>query len=370
MTLRLRDLRRFIVARQGFATRRRVASARDVEDAIRRLSCVQLDSIATVERSHKLVLASRVGRLPRDAEWGLVRKGRVFEYWAHEASLVPIEDHPLFLRRMRDRREHHWWGPVLDADPALARRVLRMVREKGPLRSDDFEGRNTGMWGLKPEKRMLDALWTAGKLAIAGRDGFVRRYDLPERVLPAAALRARMPSRTATLRGLAVRAVEARGALTLPGILGHYRIEATQKELQPHLDALVREGALVREEVDDGGSDVYLPAEVDVSAAPAPHACVLLSPFDNLLWDRAFARRVFGFDHVMEIYKPQPTRRFGYYVMPLLDGDRIVGRADVKADREAGLLRVRAAHWEREPRRDALERALGRLAWTLGLRTA
>ena len=369
LSLTLDQLRRISVAAQGYATRKRRASPKDVEAAVKRLSCVQLDSIATVERSHKLALAARVGKLPRGAEWDLMREGRLFEYWAHEASLLHVDDYPLFRRRMRARREHHWWGPVLARDPALARRVMRAVRERGPLRSDDFEGRNVGMWGLKPEKRMLDALWTAGRLAIAGREGFVRAYDLPERVLPAAALEARVPTEAQTLRALVVRAVTARGALTARGIVEHYRLDATQKTLAPHLDALVRQGLLVRESVEDGGPDVFLAPDADLDP-PEPGGAVLLPPFDNLLWDRAFARRALGFDHLIEVYKPQPQRRYGYYVMPLLSKGLIAARADLKADREAGLLRCKAAHWETRAEPDALREGMERLGWCLGLEAA
>ena len=367
--LSLDQLRRIAVAAQGYGYRKRRASPSDVEAAVKRLSCVQLDSIATVERSHRLALAARVGKLPPGAEWDLMRAGRLFEYWAHEACLVHAEDHPLFRRRMRARREHHWWGPVLARDPALVRRVMRVVRERGPVRSDDFAGRNVGMWGRKPEKRVLDALWTAGRLAIAGREGFVRLYDLPERVLPQRVLRARAPSESATLRALALRAVGARGALTARGIVEHYRLEAGARELQPSLDALVRRGELARVPVADGGPDVYLPPDADLDP-PDPAGAVLVPPFDNLLWDRAFARRALGFDHLIEVYKPQPLRRFGYYVMPLLARGRVVGRADLKADRAAGTLRCRAVHWEGRAERDALREALERLAWQLGLDAA
>lgn len=363
------QVRRIAVAAQGYASGDRRAAARDVERAVRRLSCVQLDSIATVERSHKLALYARVGRFPRDAEWRLMREGRLFEYWAHEACLVHVDDYPLFRRRMRARREHHWWGPVLARDPALVRRVLRVVRERGPVRSDDFAGRNVGMWGLKPEKRVLDALWTAGRLAIAGREGFVRLYDLPGRVLPASALRAPAPSAPATLRALAVRAVEARGALTARGIVEHYRLEATRRDLEPHLRALVRSGLLAREGVADGGEDVFVAPGADLDP-PEQAGAVLVPPFDNLLWDRAFARRVLGFDHLIEVYKPAPQRRFGYYVMPLVARGRVAARVDLKADRGAGALHARAVHWEGRPERDALREAMGRLAGCLGLEPA
>lgn len=368
-TVPLAALARIAIHAQGYVTRRRAATKADVEAVVRRLSCVQLDSIATVARSHKLALASRVGRLPKDAEWDLMREGRVFEYWAHEASLLHADDHVLFRRRMRDRSVHHWWGPVLASDPALARRVLRVVRKKGPVRSDDFAGRNTGMWGLKPEKRMLDALWTAGKLAVAGREGFVRLYDLPERVLPERVLDAKPPSPRANLDALLQRAVHARGVLTAQGARDHFRLDETTAQVGTRLRALAGRGDLQRLHVGDGGKDAYAPSDADLDP-PEPRGAVLLTPFDNLLWDRHFARRALGFDHLIEVYKPQPQRRFGYYVMPLLVDGRIVGRADLKADRDAGRLLHKAMHWEGRPTaraREGFEEAFDRLAWTLGL---
>ena len=149
--VRLAALRRYVVAHQGFATRFRRGRPDDVTETVRRLSCVQLDSIATVDRAHRLVLASRVGAVPRGTTSALLAGGQLFEYWAHEACLLPIEDWPLFRRRMREYRVHRWWGPVIDSQPELAARVLAEVRERGPLGSADFDGAGGGgMWNSSP----------------------------------------------------------------------------------------------------------------------------------------------------------------------------------------------------------------------------
>jgi uncharacterized protein len=160
LSLPVAVLRRHVVAAQGYATRYRVASADDVAAAIRRLSAVQLDSISTVDRSHRLTLLSRVGRYPPGTVTALLQSGRVFEYWAHEACLLPIEDWPLARSRMLSSPDHPWWGDVIDRDPALADRVMGEIRERGPLGSRHFEGGPNvgGMWNLKPAKRMLEAL--------------------------------------------------------------------------------------------------------------------------------------------------------------------------------------------------------------------
>jgi uncharacterized protein YcaQ len=369
LSLSLRALRRHVVAAQGYTTRYRTAGPDDVAAAIRRLSAVQLDSISTVERAHRLTLLSRVGRYPPRTVSALLRSGRVFEYWAHEACLLPIEDWPLARSRMLSRPDHPWWGDVIDRDRALADRIMGEIRERGPLGSRHFEGGPNvgGMWNLKPAKRMLEALWSAGDLVIAGRDGFQRMYDLPERVIPDAVLGAPVPDEDEVLRRLVVLAVRARGALTEAGVVEHWRLRGGTARIRGHVADVVAAGELRRAEVSDGGAPVLLAADADPGAA-RPAGAVLLSPFDNLLWDRPFAERVLGFKHLIEVYKPAPERRYGYYVLPLLSGDRIVGRADVKADRAAGTLTARAWHPEGRFRStEPLERALARLARQLGL---
>jgi uncharacterized protein YcaQ len=362
-------LRRFIVAWQGFPGRFRRAGADDVAAAVGRLQAVQLDSIATVDRAHRLTLVSRVGAFDEPDVSRLVREGRIFEYWAHEASLVPIEDYPLYKCRMADLRDRHWWGRERPAElRPLEREVLARLAAEGPLPARAFEGRSEAMWGWKPAKRALEHLFAAGEVAIAGRQGFQRLYDLPERVIPKRYLEARAASSVNFHRGLALRAVRARGALTEAGIAEHCRFRGGAREVRPHVDALVADGLLRRLAVDDGGAPVVVPADAELDGAPS--ASVLLCPFDNLLWDRAFVRRVFGFEHVIEVYKREPERVYGYYVLPLLVGDRLFGRADLKADRPRSVLQIKRFTPEPGVRRrldEPLERAAFRLARTLGL---
>jgi len=365
----LEELRRYVVARQGYATRFRRGRTDDVAEAVRRLSCVQLDSISTVERAHRLTLTSRLGGYPPGTVSRLLEEGRLVEYWAHEACLLPVEYWPLLKRRMG---EHPWWGDLIRREPELADRVLGEIRERGPLGSRDFEGAGSGgMWNLKPAKRMLEALWSAGRLVIAGRRSFQRLYDLPERVLPRETLEAPAPAESEWLSELIRRAVEARGALTNFGIREHWRLKGGAGLLDPHLTALCREGAIRRVDVDDAGPPVYVPGGAELDG-DVPRASVLLSPFDNLLWDRAFTERLFRFRHVIEVYKREHERVYGYYVLPFLWRDRLVGRADLKTDRREGVLRVKAFHLEPRVRRsgaleEAFERALSRLARSLGL---
>jgi uncharacterized protein YcaQ len=370
-TVSLAQLRRYVVAHQGYATRFRRARATDVAAAIRRLGCVQLDSISTVDRAHRLTLGSRIGAFPRGAVTRLLSAGRIFEYWAHEACLVPIEDYPLFKRRMEHLREHHWWGRKHDHDPKVKARVLAALREHGALPTRFFEGGGGGgMWNWKPEKRILEDLFAAGEVVVAARDGFQRLYALPEQVIPPEYLAAPAPTEEEFVRGYALRAVQGRGALTESGIAEHCRLPGGGKAMQPVVDGLVADGLVRRVSVADGGAPVVVPAGAKLDGAHA--GGVLLCPFDNLLWDRPFVERLFGFRHVIEVYKPAPQREYGYYVLPFLYGDRLVGRADLKADRAEGMLRVKAFHLEPKVRlsgalETALERALDRLARSLGL---
>ena len=370
-TVSLTALRRIVIAAQGYRSRSRRGTRKEVEEAISSLSCVQLDSITTVERSHRIVLGSRVGAYPRETVSRLLARGRVFEYWAHEACLIPVEDWPLYQPWMTS--DHPWRGDVLARHPELAEEVRAAIRERGPLASRDFDGQGGGgMWNWKPAKMVLEALWNSGEIVIAGRvSGFQRLYDLAERVLPRDVLDAPVPDEATRLRKLTARAVRARGALTERGVVEHWRLRGGTARIRPHADELVRQGVLERVRVDEGAVPVLVPTGIELDL-PQPTASVLLSPFDNLLWDRAFARRMFGFDHVIEVYKPRPERRYGYYVLPLLWRDRIVGRADLKSERGEGALVVRAFHREPGIRRsgaldDALDRALDRLRRVIGL---
>ncbi len=340
---------------------------------IRLLSCVQLDSISVVERSHRVALASRVGRYRRDTVSRLLREGRVFEYWAHEACLLPVEDWPLYRPAMEDGGRL-WWAEVERTHPHLREEILETIRERGPLASRDFDGvAEKGMWERKPAKAMLDRLWNHGELVIAGRQSFQRLYDLTERVIPRAVLEAPTPPENERLRLLAVKAVEARGALTASGIVEHWRLSGGVRRIRPAVDSLVADGLVEQVALADRGPPLLVPAGADLESA-SPSAAVLLTPFDNLLWDRQLARRVLGFEHLIEVYKRPHERQYGYYVLPFLWRDRVVGRLDLKSERSEGALVVRALHLESRVRRSgafdtALEKALDRLRTTIGLET-
>jgi uncharacterized protein len=365
----LAEIRRRVVAAQGYASRIRSGTAAELLATVQRLAGVQLDSISTVERSHRLALGARIGAYPEEAVSRLMREGRIFEYWAHEACLVPIEDYPMHRWRMARLAESHpWRGNVFEREPELTEQVLNEIRERGPLASRHFDGSGPGgMWNWKPAKVVLEALHSAGRLVIAGRESFQRLYDLPERVVPAELLDGPTPTREEFVRWATLRAVGARGALTEAAVAEMFRLRGGAAGVRPEADALVEAGLLRRLEVEDGKAPVLVPRD-DGPAGRGPNG-VLLSPFDNLLWDRTYLERVFGFRHVIEVYKREHERVYGYYVLPLLRRDRLVGRADLKHDRAEGVLRVKAFHPEpgvRGDLDDCLGTALARLARVLG----
>jgi uncharacterized protein YcaQ len=367
----LEAARRHAVRTQRFAARMRRARRDELVACIARLGCVQIDSISVVDRSQRLVLASRCGRVPADAHDALLRSGEVFEYWAHEACLLPSADEPHYRRDKRASAElHRWYGPILQEHRQLADEVMALARERGEISSRDFGGAGKGYWDWTPAKRVLDALWTAGRLAIAGRSGMERRYALPEHVLPQEVLGAPEPSAEATRRMQVERAVRARGIVSEARVSDYFRVRGKRRTLAPAIEELVAGGVVERVRMRELGDLWLVPAE-DAERAVAgddrPTGAFLLSPFDNLVWDRFEAEHLFGFEHRLEIYKPASTRIYGYYVLPLLDGPHVVGRVDMKADRKAGTLRALAVHWQRRQRPRALREALGRLAHALGL---
>jgi len=368
--VKLSAIRRVAVSAQSYTPRFRRAQPGEVEAAIRRLSAVQLDSISAVDRAHRLTLSSRIGVFSEQELQDLLASGRVFEYWAHEACLLPIELWPHCRRTMRGGGHWDFHVNAMRKHGDLVEPVLERIRAEGPLGSRDFEGAGDGtsMWNWKPAKAVLEALWDNGVLVVAGRQSFQRRYDLAERVIPRAILDAPVPDENETLRTLALLAVRARGALTEPAIREHWRLKGGRARLHHHVLALVDEGLLREVDADDGGAPFYVDADAELDGAPAPP--VLLCPFDNLIWDRPLLERLFGFRHVIEVYKREHERVYGYYVLPLLAGDRILGRADLKADRAEGVLHVRSFHPEPGVRGNVgakLERAAARLARVLGL---
>lgn len=386
-TLSIAEARRVALAAQGLD--RPAAEAppdgRALSRAIRALGLLQLDSVSVLVRAHYLPLFSRLGPYDRAeldrlaAHDGVPppRAGRrLFEYWAHEASLLPVGLQPLLRWRMAraEAAEGVWTGLrrwAADHRGAIAA-VLGEVERRGALGvselADGGRGRG-GWWGWSDGKAALEWLFWTGRLTAAGRRGFERIYDLPERVLPAAVLAVPTPGEAEAQRALLRHAAIALGVATAADLRDYFRLPAAG--IAARLAELVEAGDLLPAAVEGWRQPAFLargarlPRRVDGRA--------LLSPFDPLVWERDRTERLFGFRYRLEIYTPAARRQHGYYVLPFLQGDRPVARVDLKAERAAGLLWVRAAHLEagcvEGPVVEALAGELRRLAGWLGLAT-
>jgi uncharacterized protein YcaQ len=346
-----------MVAAQGLHRRPDAAASKaDLLATIRRMGVLQIDTIHVVARSPYVVLWSRLGAYPQEWLTDLLAEGALFEYWAHEACFLPIEAFPLFRRRMLDaasggmkwKYSHEW--AALNAE--ALERVLAHVREHGPARSSDFErtdGQASGWWEWKPEKRALETLFTAGELMIARRHNFQRIYDLRERIMPDWD-DARVPPIELVRRTLALQAVRALGVTGARWVADYFR--TSQRDTMPLLPALASEGALIEVAVEGWEHAAYIHpdnqalAEAAAADALTPELTTLLSPFDPLVWDRARALAIFGFDYRIECYTPAPKRRYGYFTLPILRRGQLIGRLDPKAHRKEGLFEIKALHLE------------------------
>ena len=344
-----------MLAAQGLLRRpRRRATKADVLGAIRRMGALQIDTIHVVARSPYLVLWSRLGDY--EPRWldELLAEGQLFEYWAHEACFLPIEDYPLYRHRMLDADSMGWkysreW---ITSHRREVDRLLSLIRSRGPVRSSDFtrdDGKKGGWWEWKPEKRALEMLFTAGELMIARRHNFQRVYDLRQRVLPSWD-DSRLPPKDETARELVFKTVRALGLTTARWVSDYFR---TGKQSTTALtEKLSAAGELLPVRVDGWKETAYFhPADRDLIEEAArgrlrPRLTTLLSPFDPLVWDRARARVMFGFDYRLECYTPAAKRRYGYFTLPLLDRGRLIGRLDPKAHRGDGIFEIKSIHLE------------------------
>jgi hypothetical protein len=373
------EARRIALTAQGFNARARAAEvdAAALLKTIRRLGLLQIDSVNVLVRAHYLPLFSRLGGYDRAALDALAaaRSKRVFEYWGHEASLLPVELQPLLRWRMaRAARGEGVWGRLeafAGERRAEADALLRRIRSDGPLAASDLEGAKAAkaMWAWSDAKQALEWLFWAGRVAATHRRGsFERVYDLPERVLPRAVLDLPTPRGADARRELIARAARALGVATAEDLRDYYRIPAA--DAAAPIARLVEEGVLVPTRVRGWRQDAYL--HRDASAGRRIEGGALLSPFDPLVWRRPRAERLFGFRYRLEIYTPAPKREHGYYVLPFLLDGALVARVDLKADRKAGALIVLATHLEPGAPADAAERLSDELrlmaAW-LGLAT-
>jgi uncharacterized protein YcaQ len=340
-------------------------------DTVRALGCLQLDPTAVVARNHLLVLFSRHGAFDETAFEQLAYEDRsLFEYWAHEASYVLSEDLPIHRHLMRPPRGWRtrmaaWW----ESEHEFRAHILQRLAADGPLRARDIEDRakvpweSSGWTNARNVARMLDLMWVRGLVGISRREGAQRVWDLMERCLPADAPDEELSDEEVTRRA-APRAIRALGAARIPHIRAHFT-----RNRYPHLERVLESHPDVRRIAVDGlGDDWWIHVEdLETLNDDFRGRTVLLSPFDNLLCDRARTEQLFGFTHRLEIYTPKSKRRWGYFVLPVLDGDRLVARADLALDRKTDTLVALAVHAEPNVPRgkrlpQAIRRELERLA--------
>jgi uncharacterized protein YcaQ len=333
---------------------RRKAVKPDVLAAIRQMGVLQIDTIHVVARSPYLVLWSRLGSYPQCWLEELLEERQLFEYWAHEACFLPIEDYGLFRHRMIDPGSMGWKYSAkwMEEHSATIDKLLLHIQENGPVRSADFkrtDGKGGGWWEWKPEKRSLEVLFTAGRLMIAKRHNFHRIYDLAERILPDWD-DARMPSSTDTQRTLLLKAVQALGVAKGSWIGDYFRTAKSRPDPDP--ETLVADGSLLKASIEGWQQPVYIhPAHrqlaLDAAAGKLkPTVTSLLSPFDPLVWDRKRALELFDFDYRLECYTPEAKRSYGYFTLPILHRGALVGRLDAKAHRSQGIFEVKALYLE------------------------
>jgi len=387
-TVKAEEARLLLMGAQGLLEDpERAATPKVLGRLVEQMGFVQLDSINVVERAHHLTLASRLDNYRHEHLSRLLEKERrLFEHWTHDASAVPVKwfAHwkPRFERaRARILDSSSWWRERMgDGYARVVEHVRERIEREGPLRSSDFEherqGGAAGWWEWKPQKAALEFLWRTGELTVARREAFQKVYDLTERVLP--------------LQHAAPRPTEAEHVEWACSTALERLCVATPKELAEFWDAIeiadakawcesaAREGRVTPVLVEslDGSKPRAAYAVNDwkkrLLKLPAPPARTrLLSPFDPVLRDRARARRLFGFDYRFEAFVPGPKRVHGYYVLPVLEGERLVARLDPKFERREGVLKVRRVYWEpgvrvTRQRAKELERALARLAGFIG----
>ncbi|AXE29855.1 hypothetical protein DK842_08105 [Chromobacterium phragmitis] len=375
--LSLQQARHLQLAAQGLLSApRRKASKADALAAVRRMALLQIDTISVVARSPYLVLYSRIGHY--DPAWldQLLAEGALFEYWAHEACFVPVEDYRLLRHRMLNAEGMGWkfsqrW---YEQHRAEVEAIIERIRERGPARSADFErkhGKGNGWWDWKPEKRHLETLFTLGRLMVKERRAFQRVYDLAERVLPdwddARDLPAPEDVRLEQVRN----SCRALGLAKPAWVADYYRLKrAPYGEM---LRGLADQGELIPVKVEGWSHDAFvhasLAAELELAAAGKLSSgnTAILSPFDPLVWDRKRALELFGFDYKIECYTPAPKRKYGYFTLPILNRGKLAGRLDAKAHRAQGVFEVKSLHLEPGVRvsqrlADDLSSALRRLA--------
>lgn len=355
------------------------ATGQALSDLIERIGFVQVDSINTVERAHHMILWSRRQDYRPDGIKPLLEVDRtLWEHWTHDASILPISTFPYWKHRFSrdtDRLRENWRSWFRDGYEQQFDTILRRVSDHGPLTSSDVgqdeAGGKGGWWDWKPSKTALEWLWRTGQLAIAGREGFQKVYDLTERVIPQEHLEPEI-AWDAKIEWACASALDRLGLATVPELRAFWNA-VPLVDVRDWMRRALADGRVVELEVEGADKSVkrvFAWPDVVHKAQDAPEPALrvrVLSPFDPALRDRARAEFLFGFFYRIEVFVPEPKRRWGYYVFPLLEGDRLIGRLDAKAHKAEGILKVRAFWPEAgilltKARQARLEAELARLA--------
>jgi len=399
-TISISEARRLALARAGLlkpewtglpkrAAGRTQRARHAVHRIIRRFGYLQLDTVSIAgARSHAIVLLSRLDAFDPELAEDLLRPGEpLFEYWGHEASWIPMELYPVFEFRRQAFCRHPWWGDLIGQHPQIAKKLLGRIRDEGPIRSLDMEGRgSSGWWDLKLVKRVATALWSSGELAIRKRRNFQRVFDLTERVIPAQ-WRQNTIAEPQAIEQLLLQALQGHGWASIGTLSQTWRLTNRKKSIAAALNGLAETGEIVPctlAGADKKKSPGWIrPSDLKLAdrlkrVRPRTDKGVLLSPFDPVLWDRRRVRQLFAFDQILEIFKPAPKRKYGYYCLPVLAGEQLVARVDLKADWKLKKINVlsilvedaKLAGSARLKNQEAVRTALDRYAGALGLKLA
>ena len=385
MPLSTSAVRRLLLDAQGLTDDpSRRATKPELLKTIQKLGFVQVDTINVAGRAHDLTLFSRLlGYRPAQLKALLEKDRSLFEGWTHDASVIPMAWYPHWkprFRRDQPRIEAHpWWRKLLGEDGAtVCAQVLERIRAEGPLGSADFDhpDKRGPWWGWKPQKAALDYLWRTGQLGIAGRVNFHKRYDLAERLFPHAHA-APEPNAEGHLHWACATAAERLVVFSAKELAAFWHC-VDLKEAREWCQHALKEGRLFSAMIEAADGSAPQPGfvlhdwEARLASLPEPDASLrLLSPFDPILRDRARALRRFKFDYRFEAFTPEAKRAYGYYVLPILEGECLVGRLDPKFHRSRGVLEVRGLWWEpgikpTKSRQRLLEAALNQFAVFLG----
>ena len=358
------EARSLALAAQGFDKPRSKSksSTADAVEVIKKLGVIQIDSVNVLVRSQELPLFARLGDLDRNAINKATAQSKIFEYWGHEAAILPVEIQPLFRWKMNAARTgkiKHWGLTSFYADnKAFVKRMLKHVEVNGPVTARELSTRTekkSSWWDWDEAKTALEYLFLTGQLMSCGRGSdFARIYDITERVLPSKILNTPTPSEDEARKQLLVRAAKAQGVATLTDLADYYRQKTAV--IKPLVNELVEQGDLREVTVDTWVEKAF----VHRSAKPPKklYATALLSPFDSLVWCRPRNERLFDFHYRIEIYTPKEKRKFGYYVLPFMMNGELVGRVDLKADRANSKLLVQSVHTEKGIKRASINGAL------------